>query len=246
MKTDITNDPITFKHSFFAEGISPKIDTEYEGVLNVILYYLWRGCSLSSMAGVTGKCDPKESLIAQSAYEAVLGIVQMIRLGYHADAAIILRALMERIAILGYIGENRHLIARYFKGELSPYKEALQWAKKKPLQNWMILYSTLSSVAHSNAVGSAGHINNRTNIGNAFRLATEKYPDGSNATEELLGLTVYSLVALDPLALILIQNNSVKPFPNDPDIFQNVGNKNIKEFNDFLQKLVDRYGKSPK
>jgi hypothetical protein len=110
----------------------------------------------------------------------------------------------------------------------------------------MILYSTLSGVAHSNVVGLAGHINNNTEIGNAFRLATEKYPSGSNIIEELLSLAVYSLIALDNLALELIQNSSDKPFPNDPGMAQNIGNKDTQEFVDFLQKLVDRYGKYSK
>lgn len=246
MKANIANNPTVFRESFLSEVSRTKTDEEYSEVLHVILYYLWRGCSLSQGAIFTGKCSPQESLIAQSAYEAVLGIVQLIRMGYHADAATLLRALMERIAIVGYLGENRQLIPRYFKGELSPYKEALSWAKKKTLPNWMILYSALSGVVHSNIVGPAGHINNRTEIGNAYRLATKKYPDGSNMIEELFGLTIYSLLALDPLALELIQNDSVKPFPDDPEMSQNVGDKNAKEFIAFLQKFVDHYGKYSK
>lgn len=243
MKANIANNPTAFRESFLSEASRTKADEEYSAVLHVILYYLWRGCSLSRGAFFTGKCGPQESLIAQSAYEAVLGIVQLIRIGYHADAAALLRALMERIAIVGYLGENRHLIPRYFKGELSPFKEALSWAKKKSLPNWMILYGTLSGVIHSNITGPAGHINNRTEIGNAYRLATEKYPDGSNMIEELFGLTIYSLLALDPFALELIQNDSVKPFPDVPEMSQNVGDKNSKEFIAFLQKFTDRYGK---
>lgn len=107
----------------------------------------------------------------------------------------------------------------------------------------MILYSHLSGVVHSNVTGPAGHINNRTNIGNAFRLATKKYPSGAKGSvEEFLGLTVYSLCALDPLALGLIQKSDIKPFPNDPNLVQHVGANDAKDFLGFLQKLVDRYG----
>jgi hypothetical protein len=244
MKVGIVTNPLAFRESFFAEAATTEVDREYGAVLHVILYYLWRGCLLSQEAGVTGQTDPKASLIAQSAYEATLAILQLIRVGYHGDAATLLRALMERIAIVGYIGENRHLIGRYFQGELSPYKEALSWAKKKSLPNWMILYSALSGVVHSNVVGPAVHINNCTEIGNAFRPATKKYPHGSKMLEELLGLTVYSLIALDTFAFELIQNRSVMPFSNDPSMAQNVGSKDAKEFGDFLQKLVVRYGKN--
>jgi hypothetical protein len=243
MNANILTSSIAFRESFLTEASSTMVDYEYGVVLNVILYYLWRGCNLSHEAGLTGKTDPQASLIAQSAYEAPLAIIQLLRMGYEADAATLLRALMERIATVGYLGENRHLITRYFKGELSPYKEALSWAKKKSLPNWMILYSVLSGALHSNVTGPAGHINNRTDIGNAFRLATEKYPSGTKGSiEEFLGLTVYSLCALDPLALGLIQNSDIKPFPNDPNLVQYIGANDAKEFIGFLQKLIFRYG----
>ena len=62
-------------------------------------------------------------------------------------------------------------------------------------------------------MGLAGHINNHTEIGNAFGLAKEKYSSGPNMIDKLLGLMVYSLIALDTLALELIQNSRVKPLP---------------------------------
>jgi hypothetical protein len=242
MNENILTNSIAFRESFLTEASSTITDDEYCAVLNVILYYIWRGCKLSRDAGLTGKTDAQASLIAQSAYEAPLAIIQLLRMGYEADAATLLRALMERIAIVGYLGENRHLITRYFKGELSPYKEALSWAKKKSLPNWMIIYGRLSGVVHSDVTGPAGHINNPTNIGNAFRLATKKYPSGTKRSiDEFLGLTVYSLCALDPLALELIQNSEVTPFPNDPDLVQYIDTNDAKEFLGFLQKLVDRY-----
>jgi hypothetical protein len=247
MRVNLLIDPIAFRESFLAEAPSTKFDNEYSAVVNVILYYLWRGCKVSREALLTGGADPKAALIAQSGYEAILGIIQLLRVGYQADAATLLRALMERIAIIGYLGENKHLIPRYFDGDLSPYKEALAWAKKNTLQNWMILYSTLSSFVHSKAVGSAGHINNRTEIGNAFRLATKKYPTGaSSLIEELLGLVIYSLLALDSLALKLIQAKSVRPFSDAPGMAEDVGINDAKEYQQFLQKLVARYGKFSK
>ena len=243
MSENILTNLIAFRESFLAEAPSSIANDEYGAVLNVILYYLWRGCKISHDAGLTGKIGAQASLIAQSAYEAPLAIIQLLRMGYEADAATLLRALMERIAIVGYLGENRHLITRYFKGELSAYKDALSWAKKKSLPYWMVIYSRLSGVVHSNVTGPAGHINNRTNIGNAFRLATKKYPSGTKSSiEEFLGLVVYSLCALDPLAIELIQNREVRPFPKDPYLELNVGTKDAKELLGFLQKLVGRYG----
>jgi hypothetical protein len=244
MPNNILSNPIAFQHSFLFEASSTRFDKKYGALLRVILYYLWRGCSLSRISGITGKADPNASLISLSAYEAVLGVIQLTRLGYQADAIILMRALMERIAIIGFLGENRSLIPRYWAGKWTPYKEALAWAKKKPLQNWMILYSALSGVVHSRIVGPAGHINNRTNIGNVFRETNNL--DSVNDTgmlEELLGLVFYSLVALDPLALILIQDDSTQPFPTDSNIVAHVGLIDAKELHDFLRILVKRYEK---
>ncbi|MCJ7584354.1 MAG: hypothetical protein MUO30_06250 [Anaerolineales bacterium] len=246
MPNDIRSNAVTFRDSFLSETSPTRIDRDYGAVLRVILFYLWRGCSLSRTAGITGKTDPSAALISLSAYEAILGVVQLTRMGYHADAIVLGRALMERISIVGYLGENRTLIPRYFAGGFTPYKEALAWAKKKSLPNWMILYSIFSGVVHSRIVGPAGHINNRTHIGNAFREVrkgdTTNDPD---MTEELLGLALYSLVALDPLALSLIQDNGSQPFPTDSDIIQKIGINDIKQFQDFLQDLIKRYEKRP-
>lgn len=246
MPNDIRSDAVTFRDSFLSEASSTRIDRDYGAVLRVILFYLWRGCSLSRIAGITGKADPSAALISLSAYEAILGVVQLTRMGYHADAIVLGRALMERIAIVGYLGENRTLIPRYFAGELTPYKEALAWSKKKSLPNWMILYSIFSGVVHSRIVGPAGHINNRTAISNAFReIRKGDSANDPDMTEELLCLAVYSLVALDPLALSLIQDNDSQPFPTDSDIVQQIGLNDIKEFRDFLQGLIKRYEKHP-
>lgn len=120
MPNDLRSDAVTFRHSFLSEASPTRIDRVYGAVLRVILFYLWRGCSLSRIAGITGKTDPSAALISLSAYEATLGVVQLTRMGYHADAIVLARALMERIAIVGYLGENRTLMPRYFAGELTP------------------------------------------------------------------------------------------------------------------------------
>lgn len=243
MNEMIINSYSSFLRSFLAEASRTEWDNEYNAVLNVLLYYIWRGCKLSHEAGLTGDTDAMTSLIVQSTYEAYLAIIQLLRIGYEADCMTLSRALMERIAIVGYLGENRHLIARYFKGDLSPYGDALKWVKKKSSPNWMILYGHLSGVVHSNITGPAGHINNRTNIGNAFRLGTTKYPSGSKGIiDELLGLTVYSLYFLDPFALKLIQMSEVNPFPKDPEIEHHVDGNDVNGFHVFLQRFLDKYG----
>jgi hypothetical protein len=129
MPNDLRSDAVIFRNSFLSEASPTRIDRDYGAVLRVILFDLWREFSLSRIAGITGKTDPNSALISLSAYEATLSVVQLIRIGYHADAIILARALMERIAIVGYLSENRTLIPRYFAGDLKPYKQAIAWAK---------------------------------------------------------------------------------------------------------------------
>ncbi len=188
MLNKIRSDAVAFRESFLSETSPTMVDRDYGAVLRVILFYIWRGCSFSRKAGLTGKTDPSASLISLSAYEATLGIIQLIRIGYHADAIVLIRALLERIAIVGWLGENRPLLSRYFSGELKPYKEAFTWAKKKPLPNWVSLYSTFSDVAHSRIVGPAGHINNSPRLvshserfAQEIRLVIQKWPMNSSA-----------------------------------------------------------------
>jgi hypothetical protein len=239
MLNEIRSDAIKFRESFLAET-SSRIDTQYGAVIRVLLYYLWRGCRLSQNAGIKGKTDPEAALISLSAYEALLSIIQLIRIGYHADAIILQRALMERIAIVGYLKENRALISRYFAGGFSPYKEALKWAKNQSLPNWMLLYGIFSKVVHSRIVGPAGHINNQTFIGNAFReIRGGSTAKDTDMSEELLGFTIYSLIALDPFALALIHDSSSQPFP--VDIAQNIDISDLLQFREFLQNYIKRY-----
>jgi len=245
MPNSILSDVIVFREAFLSEGSPTIVDRDYGPVLRIILFYLWRGCSLSRTAGMTGRADANASLLSLSAYEATLGVLQLIRIGYHADAIVLARALMERIAVLGYLGEHRDRIARYWEGRWAPYKEALAWAKTKSLPNWMNLYSTLSGVAHSAMVGPAGHINNRTEIGNSFRRTKDQ--DSANdigVAEELLGLVVYALAALDPLAFRLIQETGTQPFGVDVVFAAVIGVNDTKMFREFLQRLINRYEKS--
>ncbi|MBA4419528.1 MAG: hypothetical protein C0391_00055 [Anaerolinea sp.] len=247
MYQNIRSDSIAFRDSFISEISLTSVDNDYGAVIRILLFYIWRGCSLSRKAGISGKADPQASLISLSGYEALLAIIQLIRIGYQADAITLLRSLMERIAIIGYLGENRELIPRYFSGKLSPFSEATRWAKQKPISNWMILYSTFSKVVHSKIEGPAGHIHNRNTIGNAFRLKDEMdSAKDADMTEELICGAIYSLMALDPLALILLQDNNTKPYPNDPDIIHNIGHEDLNKTYDFLKSFIERYEKPSK
>lgn len=241
MANNIRTDFLTFQESFLSEASPSRVDKDYGVVLRVILFYLWRGCSLSRTAGLKGKTEPIAALLSLSAYESILGFLQLLRMGYHMDAIVLARAVMERIAIVGYLSENRELIPRYHSGALSPYKDAIKWAKKKPISNWMLLYSAFSDVTHSRIVGPAGHLYNRTDISNAFRDSERPQSKDPDMTEELLSLVIYSLIALDPLALALIEDKVAQPFPNPTALLLTLNLDDFQEFTTFLQQFVTRY-----
>lgn len=244
MQPNIRTDPLLFREAFLAEVPPTSLDAEHGAVLRVILYYLWRGCATSLDAGLNGKTDPRASLIAQSSYESMFAIIQLLRVGYYVDAATLLRSQMERIAIVGYLAEKRDLIPRYFNGKVRLNKAALDWAKKMSLPNWMFLWGALSGIAHSSEVAAAGHINSRTKVAQAFNFKTnDKVGNQEGWVEEFLGLIVYALLALDPLALKLIQNSSLTPFSSDSNLATEVGREDGMAFTKFLQVLVERYRK---
>ncbi len=246
MTNRILVDPKAFREAFLTEKPSIEFDDTFGAVLRVLLFFIWRGCSLSRTAGLSGKVNPKAALISLSAYEANLGFIQNIRMGYHADSCILARALMERIAIVGHLGENRDLINRYWEGKLSPYQEALHWAKNKSIQNWMVLYGILSGILHSNIFGPAGHINNQTLIAKKYRDSESRVSNrGIGLYDVLLGLSVYALGALDSFALQLIQDTKTQPFLTTPIIELDLEINDTKEFHDFLLGLINRYGNIP-
>jgi hypothetical protein len=107
MYQNIRSDSKTFRESFLSEISLTSVDNNYGAIIRVLLYYVWRGCKVSREAGVTGNANPQAALLTLSGYEEMLAIIQLIRLGYQADAITLSRSLMERIAIIGYLGENR-------------------------------------------------------------------------------------------------------------------------------------------
>jgi hypothetical protein len=242
MYQNIRSDSTAFRDSFLSEIQLTNVDNNCGAIIRILLFYIWRGCSLSRKAGISGRTDSEASLISLSGYEALLAILQLIRIGYQVDAIILFRSLIEKIAIIGYLGENREFIPRYFSGNLKLYTLANDWAKKKPLSNWMTLYSTFSKVVHSNMAGPAGHVLNRNTIGNAFRRndETDSIKD-VDLTEELISFALYSLMALDPLALILLQDSITKPYPNDPDIILDVSTGDLQQTYEFLKRFIEKY-----
>jgi len=208
----------------------------------VLLYYIWRGAFESRAAVVNKQVQGDLGLLCLSAYKAFLPILQILRLGYWCDAMVLLRALMERIALVGYLHKNRQYIPQYAAGRGGLQKKAMTWAKQQSLENWMMLYSLLSNVAHSRLEGPAGHLLDQTSIGAAFRLDLTPSPeDGADMTDVLLAGIVYALLALDPIVADIVDYKSLAVFPVDPDSLVYLSRDDFIEFRDFLQEFYDEY-----
>jgi hypothetical protein len=155
---------------------------------------------------------------------------------------ILLRALMERIALVGYLHKNRQYIPQYAAGKGSLQKNAMTWAKQQSLENWMRLYSLLSNVTHSRLVGAAGHLLDQTSIGVAFRSDLTPSPeDGVDMADVLSVGIVYALGALDPFLADILNYRNLAVFPGDSDSLVYLSTDDFKNFLDFLQECCDEY-----
>lgn len=237
----VTN-PLEFRNAFLAQVTDSIVDKQIEPVLRVLLYYIWRGAFESRAAVVNKHVQGDLGLLCLSAYKAFLPVLQMLRLGYWCDAMILLRALMERIALVGYLHKNRQYIPQYAAGKGGLQKKAMIWAKQQSLENWMVLYSLLSNVTHSRLEGPAGHLLDQTSIGAAFRLDLTSSPEGgADMTDDLCAGIVYALLALDPILVEIIDYKSLAIFPIDPDVLIYLSKDDLVSFQDFLQKYQDEY-----
>lgn len=81
-----------------------------------------------------GEGNTDLNLLCLSTYKAFLPILQLIRMGYASDAFVLMRTLMERIAILGYLSENPDLIDEFKKGKSHFQKKAMMRTKQTVCQ----------------------------------------------------------------------------------------------------------------
>jgi len=237
----VTN-PLEFRRTLLAQVNHSRVDREYAPVLRVLLYYIWRGAFESRSAVVGGHVLGDLGLLSLSVYKAFLPIVQMVRLGYPGDTLVLLRALMERIALLGYLHNNRQYIAEYVASKGNLQKKAMAWAKQQPLENWMRLYGVLSNVAHSRLEGPAAHLLAENAIGEAFRLDLTPTPEsGADMTAELLAFVVYALLAVEPIASEIMEYRSLAVFPSDTDSLLYLRREDLVDLRDFLQRFCDKH-----
>lgn len=239
----IVRKPENFRDAFFTNVQNRSLDEPYNGVISVLLYYIWRGL-FNSVATVTkGEGNPDIVLTCISTYKAFLPLIHLTRMGYTGDTLILLRSLMERIALLGYLNENPDVFGKYKAGKLKLPDEALNWAKQRNLPNWMRLYSLLSNLAHQRQEGVAGSIFDENSIGDAIRYMLPSSKPTPSLTDETLALLWFGITATDSIAENVLFVKDFPVYSKDEDIKKHVGKNDLQSFEIFLARINTKYQK---
>ena len=237
----VVKNPKNFSKAFFDEVQNQLIKDSHQGIFNVLLYYIWRGSFDSATKAMKFEGDVDLLRLCLSTYKAFLPILQLIRMGYATDAFVLMRTLMERIAILGYLSENPDLIDEFKSGKSHFQKKAMMWAKTNSLPNWMKLHSFLTNIAHSKLEGAAGHIYDENIIGESFRYLIPFPNKQVSLTDEVLALSWYAIMAVTPYAEKMLSINEYSIYPNDKSINKHVEKEDLISFENFIHTLANQY-----
>src|SRR5574342_279333 len=96
----IIKNPRNFRETFFTDVQDHPVYESHKGIIEVLLYYIWRGLYNLITRVIKGEGQPDLVLICISTYKAFLPLIHLIRMGYTGDAFTLMRSLMERIALL--------------------------------------------------------------------------------------------------------------------------------------------------
>jgi hypothetical protein len=237
----VVKNPKNFGKAFFNEVQNQPVSASHQGIFNVLLYYIWRGSFDSATKAMKFEGDIDLLRLCLSTYKAFLPVLQLIRMGYAADAFVLMRTLMERIAILGYLSENQDLLDEFKRGKSHFQKKAMMWAKTNSLPNWMKLHSFLTNIAHSKLEGAAGHIYDENIIGQSFRYLIPLSNKQVSVTDEVLALVWYAITAVTPYAEKALSISEYSIYPNDRSISKYVEKADLTNFENFINIFAFNY-----
>lgn len=242
--TEIITNPNKFRETFLSQITESVLNEKYDVLLKVVLYYIWRGICKNKEALVKGEIQIDLGILCMAIFMSFLPIIQNLRLGYASDAIILLRALMERIALLGYLQANPDLIVKYKIGDNKLQPDAMKWAKVHSLENWMILYSVFTNVAHAKKEAVAGYILSKNPISETFRSSI--FPPKNNIAEsddEIFSMFFYALLAIDPIAAKVIGSGYIQIDQSYNELLEYLNQSELLEFRIFLGDLTSKYTK---
>ena len=158
-----------------------EIDGLYGSILKVFIYYVWRGISMSWIEIRNPQKIRYKNLapICVATYKSFLPIIQNIRLGYQAEALILIRSLIERISLMGFLNANPNLIPRYINNNENFNDKAFSWAKSTVPNNTMKIYGLLSDITHAKKGGMALYLFDNRSDGEAIRYIFSNHVDAT-------------------------------------------------------------------
>lgn len=235
----VVTNPVEFRNQFFSQTQDCLSDKTYSTIINIFLYYFWRGAFESRKAFLQKNIQSDLGLISLSIYLSYLPILQTARLGYISDAMVLSRALLEKISIFGYLSENQDQIPRYLNGKSRLQQKAMAWLKDSGEGIHMGVYGDLSKMAHPYLPGLSGNLMSHNRIGEAFRqnISDNKNP-GLDITI-IFGFFVYSLQVVDTIFSKLVPEIDMKVMGNDKKILIYFRKDELKIFMDFLLNFSD-------
>jgi hypothetical protein len=242
---NLVTNPIDFSNQVLSDSPNSEIPKIYQPVIRYYLYYIWRGAFEARKRVVQKTINSDLGFLCMASYKGFIPAIHLIRLGYLGDVMILLRATVERIALLGYLENNPEQIEKYNRGK-TLYKKAnawakIEWEKDQTTKVWNKLYGQMSKVAHSNIEGTAGHIAADNNaIGKAFREFIK--PKDSEEIDfyeaALIGL-LFALRIADQIASKMFDDKEFVPVLEDKDCLKYLSLQDIKHSAEIFQKWVD-------
>jgi hypothetical protein len=231
---------LLFKDAFFDQKAIVGLDNRYRAVLNILLFYIWQGINKTRDIMLQGKIEMTLGTLFIAVFISFLPILQNLRLGFPSDTIILLRSLLERIALLGYLEENPQFLAKYSDQYQKFLHDAMSWAKKHSSENWMKLYSLLSHVVHPSISGTSGYILSNNIFSESFRLSmppVEVHEEGIDAM--IISGIYYGLSAIDPIAEKIIGSDYLPLLQPNAEIFKYISPSDLQEFSVFAKDLIN-------
>lgn len=239
----IVKNPNNFRDAFLTDVQNRSLNSLQNSVMTVLLYYVWRGLYNCVTTAIKGEGKSEIVLMCTSTYKAFLPLIHLIRMGYTGDTFILLRSLMERIALLGYLNENQSLIGKYKAGKLNLPDEALKWAKGNNSPNWIRLYSLLTNLAHQRRESIGGSLFDENAIGDAIRYMLPSSKPNPSLIDEALAILWFGILSTDLIAKVVLPSKEFPSYQEDANLRKYIDNNDIQIFEKFLQDFVSKYTK---
>lgn len=244
----IVTNPIVFTNQIEAETPKTDIPEIYAPLLRTYLYYVWRGAFEARRKYLWKKVNGDLALLCLAIYKSFIPVIELIRLGHPGDTLNLIRAIIERIALLGYLNNNDTQLDKYNCGK-SLYKEANKWAKDEWEKNettkkLFFLYGQLSKHVHPTNEGIAGYVAGDNNeIGRAFRQymkpESERPLDMSYHYDAGLISLLFALRIADLTTMDLFNDSKFKPILEDTSCLVYLSREDFENTVKILQSWVD-------